>query len=117
MPDKGKDFIVLLVIVAVLIVILPVLMWVLWGLGGGSSMYGMGGGMMGYGGGFTPLLPFFFLVLLVVGAYYLLKEVTGTESAAAPSKGEHALEILKERYARGEITRDEYQKMKEELES
>jgi len=114
MPDKGKDLVVLLVVVAVLIVILPMLMWGLWG---GSSMYGMGGGMMGYGGGFVPLLPFAFLVLLVVGVYYLLKEVTGTESAAAPSNGEKALEILKERYARGEITRDEYQKMKEELES
>jgi putative membrane protein len=115
MPDKGKDLIVLLVVVAVLIVILPMLLWGwLWG---GRSMYGMGGGMMGYGWGFTPLLSFFFLVLLGVGAYYLLKEVTGTESAAVPGQGEKALEILKERYARGEITRNEYQKMKEELES
>ena len=114
MPDKGKDLIVLLVVVAVLIVILPMLMWGLWG---GSSMYGMGGGMIGYGWGFTPLLSFFFLVLLVVGAYYLLKEVTGTESASTPGQGETALEILKERYARGEITRDDYQKMKDELES
>jgi putative membrane protein len=110
MSDKEKDFLVLLVVVAVLILILPVLMWGLWV---GSSMHGM----MGYGWGFMPLIPFAFLVLLVLGAYYILKEFTSSERAAAPSQGERALEILKERYARGEITREEYLKMKAELES
>ena len=116
MPDKERDFIALLVIVAVLIVILPVLMWVLWGLWGGH-MYSSMGGMMGYGWGFMPLIFFAFLILIALGAYYLLKEFTSAERAAAPDTGEHALEILKERYARGEITREEYQQMKEELES
>ncbi|NHV98324.1 MAG: hypothetical protein HA496_01605 [Thaumarchaeota archaeon] len=38
--------------------------------------------------------------------------------ALSESRGEgRALEILKERYARGEITREQYLKMKEELES
>jgi putative membrane protein len=116
MPDKEKDWMLIFVLFAVLLVILPMMMWVLWGVWGDSYMHGMGG-MMGFGWGFMPLILFAFLILIVLGAYYLLKEVTGTESAAAPSKGEKALEILKERYARGEITRDEYQKMKEELES
>jgi putative membrane protein len=114
MSDKEKDLILLFVVIAVLIVILPVLMWGLWGAWGGH-MQGMGG-MMGYGWGFMSLLPFAFLVLLVLGAYYLLKEFTSAERAP-PSQGERALAILKERYARGEITREEYMKMKEELES
>jgi len=112
MSDKEKDWILLFVVVAVLIIILPMLMWGLWV---GSSMYGMGG-MMGYGGGFMSLIPFAFLVLLALGAYYLLKEFMSTDKAV-PSQGERALDILKERYARGEITREEYMKMKEELES
>lgn len=116
MSDKEKDLILLFVVVAVLIVILPMLMWGLWGAWGGH-MQGMGGMMgYGYGWGFMSLIPFVFLVLLVVGAYYLLKEFTSTERAT-PSQGEKALEILKERYARGEISREEYMKMKEELES
>lgn len=75
-------------------------------------MHGMGG-MMGYGWGFMPLIPLAFLLLLVLGVYYLFKELTRTE----PSQGERALELLKERYVKGEITREEYLKMKEELES
>ncbi|MBE0517223.1 MAG: SHOCT domain-containing protein [Methanophagales archaeon] len=84
----------------------------MWGMWGGGFMHGMGG-MMGYGGWFMPLIPLAFLVLLVLGVYYLFKELTRTE----PSRGERALELLKERYAKGEITREEYVKMKEELES
>lgn len=116
MPDKEKDWMLIFVLFAVLLVILPMMMWILWGLWGGSYMHGMGG-MMGFGGGLMPLLFFAFLILVVLGAYYLLKEFTSAERVIVPSRGEHALEILKERYAQGEITRDEYVKMKNELES
>ncbi len=111
MSGKEKDLIWLFVVFVVLIGILPALMWGLWG---GGHMHGMMG--MGYGGWFMPLIPFAFLVLLVLGVYYLLKEFTRTERAV-PSHSERTLEILKERYASGEITREEYLKMKEELES
>ncbi len=65
---------------------------------------------------FMPLIPLAFLVLLALGVYYLIKEFTRT-GRSVPSHGERALEILKERYARGEITREQYLRMKEELES
>ena len=80
-------------------------------------MHGMGGAA-GYGLGLMSLIPISFLVLLALGAYFLLKEFMGRdESESALSRGERALEILKERYARGEITREQYVKMKEELET
>jgi putative membrane protein len=110
--DKENNLIWLFVLVVVLLVVLPVLMWGLWG---GGYMHGMTG-MMGYGGWFTPLLLLAFLVLLALGAYYLIKEFARPDRSV-PGHGERALEILKERYARGEITREEYLKMKEELES
>jgi putative membrane protein len=108
MTDKEKDLIWLVVVFVVLIVILPVLM--MWGMWGGGFMHGMMG-YGGYGWWFMPLIPLAFLVLLVLGVYYLLKEYT------RPRHEERALEILKERYAKGEITREEYMKLKEELES
>jgi len=70
-------------------------------------------GMMGYGWSFMFLIPLAFLALIALGAYYL---ATGTGWRAS-RRDRRALEILKERYARGEITREEYLRMREELES
>jgi len=106
MSNKEKDFILLFVVFLVLIVLLPMLM--MWGMWGGMPMHGM----MGYGWWLGPLITLAFLVLLVLGVYYLFREFR-----KEPSHEEKALEILKERYAKGEITREEYVKMKEELES
>jgi len=57
-----------------------------------------------------------FLVLIGVGAYYLMTEST-RKNRSAYSQRERPLEILKERYAKGEIAKEEYLKMKRELES
>jgi putative membrane protein len=83
-------------------------MWTSWG--------GYMSGMMGFGWGFMFLIPLAFLVLIVLGAYYLITGFTRTGRFSS-GDGKRAFEILKERYARGEITREEYLKMKEELES
>ncbi len=66
---------------------------------------------MGYGWGLAPLISIVFLVLVAIGAYCFVTEFTRT-----PSTSERPLEILKERYARGEIATEQYLKMKEELE-
>lgn len=74
----------------------------------------VGMGMMGFGWGFMFLIPLAFLVLMVLGAYYLVTEFTRTNRSAS-RQNQRPLGILKERYAKGEITREQYLKMKEEL--
>ena len=85
-------------------------------------MYGHG---YGYGMGFFwwigPLLFIIFLVALMA----LLFRRGGMHRAHCPVCGQHshhdepvsAKEILERRYARGEIGRDEYLKIKEDLEA
>ena len=55
------------------------------------------------------LIPLAFIGLLIVGAYLLLKP--RVESAGS----EDALRILDERYAKGEITSEQYSEMKKNL--
>lgn len=76
------------------------------------SMLGMG--MMGFGWGFMFLIPLAFLVLVGIGVYYLFKELTKSKESFRNSP-KRTLEILNERYAKGDITRDQYLRMKEEL--
>ncbi len=80
----------------------------------GSPWNPLGMGMMGFGWGFMFLIPLTFLALIMLGAYYLVTELTRTERSGS-SQNQRPLEMLKERYANGEITREQYLKMKEEL--
>lgn len=112
---RGRDVVV--VIGAIVLIVLLI------GLIGGGMM--MGWGMMGPGGmggfGFSPLGWIVMLVLwaLIIGGVSLLviwlfREIV--PAAAAPAVPSRALDILKERYARGEITREQYEEMKREIE-
>ena len=111
MSGKNRDLIWVFVF---LVVLISVLLVVMWGLGGGY-MSGMMS-MMGYGWGFMVLIPIVFLVLIAFGAYYLVTGSTET-SRSASNRGGRALEILKERYAKGEITKAQFLTMKRELEA
>jgi putative membrane protein len=77
------------------------------------SGYGMAGG---FGGGFGWVFMILFWVLIIVGIVALVKWM-GTSSHADGRSGSDskALDILKERYARGEIDEQEFQKRKREL--
>lgn len=79
---------------------------------------GMGG--MGMGG---PLMMIVFLLvsLLVIGAVVwlivrLVRDESGGGDGAGASRSESAEEILKRRYARGEIDRSTYRRMSDDLE-
>ncbi len=76
--------------------------------------------MMGWGGtilGILLLLLFLggLIVLLGLGVWALIRygQRQGDRGAGA---GGRALEILKERYARGEMTREEYEERRRDLE-
>ena len=70
----------------------------------------------GYGGMIMWLI---LLVLIGVGLYFILQN-SKPSSGRGPIEGsrseESALEIVKRRYARGEITREEFEAMKKDLE-
>jgi putative membrane protein len=70
--------------------------------------YGWG---MGFGLGWLYMILFW--VLLILGILYLVKLIAG--GAKKEGKGETALDILKKRYARGEISKEEFDRMKIDL--
>jgi len=87
--------------------------------GRGGDWWGMMGPMMGYGMGWLGMIMMVvFWGLLIVGGVFLVKwlvQATGRGGAAPTSGGGRALEILKERYARGEITKAEFESMRADL--
>lgn len=72
-------------------------------------MYGYG---MGWGW-FGPILMIAFWALVILGIVYLVKALAGR--SAASFKEETPLDILKKRYARGEIDQEEFIKRKKDL--
>jgi len=86
---------------------------------GGYGGWGMGPGMMGgYGmGWFGGILMVVFWILIIVGLVFLIKwliQSTGRDKTTGIS-GDRSLEILKERYAKGEIDKEEFESKKKDL--
>ena len=82
--------------------------------------YGHGPGMMGWGfgmGWFGGIIMVIFWIAVIVGIVLLIRWlIISTRTAShGPSTGESALEILKKRYARGEIDKDEFEEKKKDL--
>ena len=82
--------------------------------------WGQGPGMMGYGygmGWFGGILMIAFWIAVIVGIVFLIRWLVlsvrpGSHGTAG---GESALEILKKRYARGEINKEEFEEKKRDL--
>ncbi len=80
--------------------------------------FGFGWGGMIFGGLLMVLFWVVIIVLVVFAVRALTRSGSGqtTPPASSPGQtGDQALEILRERYARGEITKDEYTSMRQDL--
>jgi putative membrane protein len=85
----------------------------------GGYGWGMGPGMgWGYGmGGFSSIIMIAFWVAAIVGVIFLIRWlVVSTGGSGRLGRSEDsALEILKRRYARGEINKEEFEEKKKDL--
>jgi len=87
-----------------------------------GSIYGWGDGypwMMGWGFGWMWFMPVFMIAFwgLVIWAVVVLVQglSRNDSSGGGSSREDSALEILKRRYARGEISKEEYEEKKSSL--
>ena len=74
----------------------------------------MGGGM----GWFGMIFMLVFWGLIIAGVVLLIKwlvQNTGSNRSSVAATDSKAMDILKQRYARGEIARDEFESMKKDL--
>ena len=74
----------------------------------------MGGGALGWFGGIIMMA---FWILVIVGLVFLIKWlIQATKGGREVNRGgSRALEILKERYAKGEIQKEEYDAKKKDI--
>ena len=97
------------------IIILPLVFGAIsgWQYGGWGMM---GPGMMG-GFGWMWLMPVFWIVFLglIIWAVVALGRSSSESRGSDSSKADSALEVLKGRYARGEINKEEYEEKKRDL--
>jgi putative membrane protein len=97
-----------------LLIILSTLTFSACAQGPNSPMGNWGGHMMGggYGGGFMWLL-----ILVLVGGVVFFLFQTSKSKSSIESITETPSDILKKRYANGEINKDEFDRIKNDLES
>lgn len=76
-----------------------------------DHMHGYGFGVMGYGWIFGLII----WLLLIIGIVLAIK--WSLASSGGGGKSLSAMDILKQRYASGEITEEEYHKMKKEIQA
>jgi putative membrane protein len=75
-------------------------------------MFDGGGWGMGFGAPFMIV----FWVLVIIGVVALVKWLADQSSGGVRRRDKTPLEILQERYARGEIDGDEYEQKRKDLE-
>ncbi|MFH1314279.1 MAG: SHOCT domain-containing protein [Candidatus Eisenbacteria bacterium] len=98
-------------VVIILIVMLLTVSVAALGDAGNSGHMGYGDRMMSYGGGLLMWLIILIVAAIVVYAAFQLTRSRGQ----AGTTGETPLDILKKRYARGEITLEEFEEKKRHL--
>jgi putative membrane protein len=117
MNKSGWVMVALVVVVLVVLLALPVFIAPfsrhMHGYGSGGMM---GPWMMGGFGFMGPILMLLFVAALVGAVVWLVQTASRSGGPAAPMGGaETPLDILKRRYASGEITKKEFEAMKRDL--
>ena len=75
-------------------------------------------GGWGWGPGFGWIFMILFWALIILGIVALAKWLFSVGGPSGPrGSGKAPLDIVKERYARGEINREQYEQMRRDLES
>jgi len=86
------------------------------GYGYGPQWGMMGGWGYGYGFGLIHMVVWIIiLVAIIVGVIWLVRSLAGTGGHGPLQRRSPGLEVLEERYARGEINRDEYLQKKKDI--
>jgi len=117
MNKSGWVMVALVVVVLVVLLAVPLFMAPfsrhMYNYGGGGMM---GPWMMGGFGFMGPILMLLFVAALVGAVVWLVQTASRSGGPAAPMGGaETPLDILKRRYASGEITKKEFEAMKRDL--
>lgn len=68
--------------------------------------------MTGWGGW---LMMIFWIILLAVAIYFMVRLFRGASESQQGGRGETPMDILKRRYANGEISKEEFEEKKKEL--
>jgi putative membrane protein len=120
MSSQNRGVLIVLGVLVLIVLVGPLLGG---GMMGGGMMWGPGGQMAGGGwswgllmalGGLSMLA---FWGALIVGIVLLIRWASGPSVVHGNRSSESAIEILKRRYAAGEITGEEYEQMRKRLES
>lgn len=74
--------------------------------------------MMGYGMGFGNIwMIIFWIVIIAIGIWALASLFPRAGDSTSTKSENDALTILKQRYARGELSKEEYQSIRHDLEN
>ncbi len=103
-----------------IIVVVALILFLLGGVGMmGIGGFGMMGNMMGgYGFGFSPLgaiISFVSRALIIAGIVLVVVWLAKSAGKATGGSSQSPLDILKMRYAKGEITKEQFEEMKQTL--
>ena len=115
MSQNMKTALIIGGIIVVVLIVLPLVFGLIWGgQYGGWGM--MGPGMMG-GFGWMAIMPVLWIVVLGLIIWAVVAAVRGSNESRSSdsSKADSALEVLKRRYARGEVNKEEYEEKKIDL--